>query len=95
MRRTNDDLCRLFEKAFAAERARVKGMPRRAVSMLTYLMQHDATVPAGPRVRTIAGFVYGDGATFGSGFSITKLKDGSVRSCASRLRPSPTFRPSP
>ena len=42
MRRTNDDLCGLFDKAFDAQQARIKGMPRRAVSMLTYLMQHDA-----------------------------------------------------
>jgi uncharacterized damage-inducible protein DinB len=42
MRRTTDDLCRLFEQAFADGRPRVKGMPRRAVNMLTYLLQHDA-----------------------------------------------------
>jgi uncharacterized damage-inducible protein DinB len=32
----------LFEAALGARRARVKGMPRRAIDMLTYLMQHDA-----------------------------------------------------
>jgi len=40
--RSTHDLARLFESAFDARRARVKGMPRRAVNMLTYLMQHDA-----------------------------------------------------
>jgi uncharacterized damage-inducible protein DinB len=42
LRQSTDDLARLFEAAFAARRARVKGMPRRAIDMLTYLMQHDA-----------------------------------------------------
>jgi uncharacterized damage-inducible protein DinB len=42
LRRSTDDLARLFESAVAAGRARVKGMPRRAVNMLAYLMQHDA-----------------------------------------------------
>jgi uncharacterized damage-inducible protein DinB len=32
----------VFTKAFAEERVRVKGLPRRVVDMLTYLMQHDA-----------------------------------------------------
>ena len=36
------DLARLVETAFVARQARVKGMPRRAVNMLTYLIQHDA-----------------------------------------------------
>jgi uncharacterized damage-inducible protein DinB len=36
------DLTRLFEEALAARRGRVKGMPRRAVDMLVYLIQHDA-----------------------------------------------------
>ena len=35
-------LTRAFSAAFAEGRARVKGQPRRAVDMLTYLMQHDA-----------------------------------------------------
>jgi len=39
---STEDLARLFEAAFADGRARVKGMPRRAVNMLTYLLQHDA-----------------------------------------------------
>ena len=42
LRKTNDDLVRLFERAFSDGRPRVKGMPRRAVNMLAYLMQHDA-----------------------------------------------------
>jgi uncharacterized damage-inducible protein DinB len=42
LRQSTDDLARLFETAFAARQARVKGMPRRAVNMLAYLMQHDA-----------------------------------------------------
>src|SRR5262245_52786546 len=39
---STEDLARLFETAFAARQARVKGMPRRAVNMLAYLIQHDA-----------------------------------------------------
>ena len=42
LRRSTTDLTRLFETAIAARQARVKGMPRRAVNMLAYLMQHDA-----------------------------------------------------
>jgi len=42
LRQSTDDLARLFEEAFAAGRSRVKGMPRRAVNMLAYLVQHDA-----------------------------------------------------
>ena len=42
LRQSTNDLARLFEAAFAERRARVKGMPRRAVNMLVYLMQHDA-----------------------------------------------------
>ena len=42
LRRSTDDLAVLFEAAIAARRARVKGMPRRVVDMLLYLMQHDA-----------------------------------------------------
>src|SRR5215475_4941016 len=39
---STEDLARLFDTAFAARQARVKGMPRRAVNMLAYLIQHDA-----------------------------------------------------
>lgn len=35
-------LTRQLEAALQARQARVKGMPRRMVGMLTYLMQHDA-----------------------------------------------------
>ena len=42
LRQSTDDLARLFESAFAERHARVKGMPRRAIDMLTYLLQHDA-----------------------------------------------------
>ena len=42
LRQSTDDLARLFETALAERRARVRGMPRRAVNMLVYLMQHDA-----------------------------------------------------
>jgi uncharacterized damage-inducible protein DinB len=42
LRQSTKDLAQLFESAFAARQARIKGMPRRAVNMLTYLMQHDA-----------------------------------------------------
>ena len=42
LRQSTEDLANLFETAFAGRQARVKGMPRRAVNMLTYLMQHDA-----------------------------------------------------
>ena len=35
-------LAALFETALAAGHTRVKGMPRRVVNMLTYLVQHDA-----------------------------------------------------
>lgn len=42
LRRSTDDLAVLFGAAIAARRARVKGMPRRVVDMLVYLMQHDA-----------------------------------------------------
>lgn len=40
--RSTKDLAALFEAALAARQARVKGMPRRAVNMLMYLVQHDA-----------------------------------------------------
>ena len=39
---STDILAELFESAIAAGHTRVKGMPRRVVNMLTYLMQHDA-----------------------------------------------------
>jgi uncharacterized damage-inducible protein DinB len=42
LHQSTEDLARLFETAFAARQARVKGMPRRSVNMLTYLIQHDA-----------------------------------------------------
>jgi uncharacterized damage-inducible protein DinB len=42
LRKSTDDLVRMFETALAARQARVKGMPRRLVNMLAYLMQHDA-----------------------------------------------------
>jgi uncharacterized damage-inducible protein DinB len=42
LRQTTDDLARLFATALAARQTRVKGMPRRIVDMLFYLIQHDA-----------------------------------------------------
>ena len=42
LHQSTEDLARLFDTAFAARQARVKGMPRRAVNMLAYLIQHDA-----------------------------------------------------
>jgi uncharacterized damage-inducible protein DinB len=42
LRQSTSDLAALFEAAFAQRHARVKGMPRRAIDMLTYLLQHDA-----------------------------------------------------
>jgi uncharacterized damage-inducible protein DinB len=42
LRQSTGELVRLFETAFRTRRARVPGMPRRAVNMLLYLMQHDA-----------------------------------------------------
>lgn len=42
LRKSTDQLAGLFERAFHTGQARVKGMPRRAVDMLTYLVQHDA-----------------------------------------------------
>lgn len=42
LRQSTDDLARLFESTLAAGQPRVKGMPRRVVNMLTYLIQHDA-----------------------------------------------------
>lgn len=42
LRKSTDDLARLFETALEARQTRVKGMPRRTINMLTYLIQHDA-----------------------------------------------------
>ena len=42
LRHSTDDLTRLFGDALRSRRARVKGMPRRTIDMLTYLIQHDA-----------------------------------------------------
>jgi uncharacterized damage-inducible protein DinB len=42
LRVSTDLLASQFEAAFRDHQARVKGMPRRAVDMLTYLIQHDA-----------------------------------------------------
>jgi len=42
IRRSTKELATMFETAFRERRARVKGMPRRAVDMLAYLIQHDA-----------------------------------------------------
>jgi uncharacterized damage-inducible protein DinB len=36
------DLADMFTRAIAEERPRVKGLPRRVVNMLMYLVQHDA-----------------------------------------------------
>jgi uncharacterized damage-inducible protein DinB len=42
LRRSTQDLVILFEATLAARRARVPGMSRRLIDMLTYLLQHDA-----------------------------------------------------
>jgi len=42
LEQSTDDLARLFESALQARQARVKGIPRRVIDMLTYLIQHDA-----------------------------------------------------
>jgi uncharacterized damage-inducible protein DinB len=42
LRASTRDLARLFQKAIDSGHARVPGMPRRMVDMLTYLIQHDA-----------------------------------------------------
>jgi len=42
LRASTEELARLFEGAMAARQTRVKGMPRRLVNMLVYLLQHDA-----------------------------------------------------
>ena len=35
--------------------------------------------PAGPGVKTVAGFVYGNGAQYGTGFTVTKLSNGKYK----------------
>ena len=42
LRQSTDDLARLFASALRLRQARVKGMPRRVIDMLTYLVEHDA-----------------------------------------------------
>ncbi len=42
LRQSTADLVAVFEAALSARQARVKGMPRRVVNMLLYLIQHDA-----------------------------------------------------
>ena len=42
LRAVNDVMARQFRDAVAAKATRVKGMPRRAVEMMSYLTQHDA-----------------------------------------------------
>jgi uncharacterized damage-inducible protein DinB len=42
LRQSTDVLANLFETSMASSRPRVKGMPRRSVNMITYLIQHDA-----------------------------------------------------
>ena len=42
LRLSREVLTAQFREALARGEARVKGMPRRAVDMITYLMQHDA-----------------------------------------------------
>jgi uncharacterized damage-inducible protein DinB len=42
LHQSTDDLAHLFESALTSRQPRVKGMPRRAINMLAYLMQHDA-----------------------------------------------------
>jgi uncharacterized damage-inducible protein DinB len=42
LRESTDVLAQQFEAAIKAHQTRVKGMPRRVVDMITYLMQHDA-----------------------------------------------------
>ncbi len=42
LRQSTADLLALFDAAISARQARVKGMPRRVVNMLLYLIQHDA-----------------------------------------------------
>ena len=42
IRQSTNQLASMFHTALRARQARVKGMPRRVVDMLTYLVQHDA-----------------------------------------------------
>ncbi len=42
LRQSTEELARLFESALASGHTRVKGMPRRTVNMLIYIVQHDA-----------------------------------------------------
>jgi uncharacterized damage-inducible protein DinB len=42
LRQSTTELSTMFEAAIAARQTRVKGMPRRLVNMLLYLVQHDA-----------------------------------------------------
>jgi uncharacterized damage-inducible protein DinB len=42
LRQSTEALARQFERAIGERRGRVKGMPRRVVNMLMYLVQHDA-----------------------------------------------------
>ena len=42
LRQSTEELARLFESALASGHPRVKGMPRRTVNMLIYIVQHDA-----------------------------------------------------
>jgi uncharacterized damage-inducible protein DinB len=42
LRESTDVLAEQFQAAIEARQTRVKGMPRRVVDMITYLMQHDA-----------------------------------------------------
>jgi uncharacterized damage-inducible protein DinB len=42
LRQSTTDLATLFAAAIGARQTRVKGMPRRVVNMVLYLMQHDA-----------------------------------------------------
>jgi len=42
LRQSTTDLAALFDAALSARQPRVRGMPRRVVNMLLYLMQHDA-----------------------------------------------------
>jgi uncharacterized damage-inducible protein DinB len=42
LRQSSAMLAHVFEAALASRQARVKGLPRRVVDMLTYLLQHDA-----------------------------------------------------
>lgn len=42
LRQTSDALTALFRGHLASRKPRIKGMPRRVVNMMTYVMQHDA-----------------------------------------------------